>query len=302
MLFICSGKHIVSNRSVIFMNEIMNEQQVFEMVRGFAHGISAERLSKVWGLELELIEQVIQEHKEDIATPVTVSATPITTSLGIGETNATAHSVKISGIDLSVWDDTPDFSKVKAEGIEFIIARAGYGKGNIDPQFKRTASECNRLGIPLGAYWFSYACNADMAAREAQYCLDVVKPYRLEYPIFFDLEYDTIRYARKQGVSIGKSLATSMVKAFCSTIEKARYYAANYSNTDFADNMFDMDSLSQYDLWYACYNRTPSRDDACVWQYSESGKVNGISSDTVDMDYSFIDYPSIIKKAGLNRL
>ncbi len=268
----------------------MNEQQIFEILRGFAQGIDAERLSRAWGLELEQVRELEQEHKTVIAAQLE------------DKKDERSNSVMIPGVDISVWDDAPDFDKVKTAGIKFIIARAGYGKGNIDPQFKRTALECNRLGIPLGAFWFSYALNADMAANEAKYCLDAVKDYRLEYPVFFDLEYDTINYAKNQGVNIGKSLATSMVKAFCSTIEGAKYYAANYSNADFAENMFDMDALSKYDLWYAYYNRTPNRRNACVWQYSENGRVSGINSNEVDLNYSFINYPAVIKEAGLNRL
>ena len=144
---------------------------------------------------------------------------------------------KIKGIDISTWQGTPDFSKVKAAGVQFVIARAGYGQNNIDKQFRRNASECSRLGIPFGVYWFSYALNAEMARQEARDCLEAVKGYRLEYPIFFDLEYDTVRYAKQNGVTITKALATQMVKAFCSEIEAAGYYAANYMNNDYAKNM-----------------------------------------------------------------
>ncbi|WP_312938865.1 glycoside hydrolase family 25 protein [Oscillibacter sp.] len=208
---------------------------------------------------------------------------------------------QIKGIDISTWQGAPDFEKVKASGIEFVIARAGYGKNNIDKQFARNAAECNRLGIPFGVYWFSYALTVGDAAREALYCLEAVKPYRLEYPIIFDLEYDTVRYAKNNGVAITKALATQMVKAFCSEIEKAGYYAANYANTDYAANMLDMSTLSHFDLWFASYKSTCSRSDAGIWQYSSSGKVDGISG-SVDMDYSFRDYPAIILNAGLNGL
>lgn len=206
---------------------------------------------------------------------------------------------KIKGIDISTWQGAPDFEKVKASGIEFVIIRAGYGVNHIDAQFKRNASECNRLSIPIGVYWFSYALTSAQAAQEARYCLEAVKPYRLEYPIFFDLEYDTVRYAQQNGVTINKTLATQMVAAFCGEIEKAGYYAANYTNLDYANNMFDMTALAKFDVWYARYTSTVDRSDAGLWQYSSTGKVDGISGN-VDMDYSLRDYPTIIKNAGLN--
>ena len=61
------------------------------------------------------------------------------------------------GIDVSKWQGTIDWERVKAAGIEFAMLRAGYGAGNIDPQFERSAKECTRLGIRFGVYWFSYA-------------------------------------------------------------------------------------------------------------------------------------------------
>ena len=205
------------------------------------------------------------------------------------------------GIDISAWQGAPDFSRVKTDGVQFIIARAGYGSNNIDKQFRRNADECNRLGIPLGVYWFSYALTAAEAAQEARYCLEAVKPYRLEYPIYFDLEYDTIRYAAKNGVTITKALATQMVTAFCNEIERARHYAAKYSDADYLTRMFDQKALARYDLWYAWYNSKCNRSDAGVWQYSSKGRVGGISGN-VDMDYSMKDYPGIIRRAGLNDL
>lgn len=207
----------------------------------------------------------------------------------------------LPGIDISTWQGAPDFQRVKGAGVQFVIARAGYGSNHIDRQFRRTASECNRLNLPLGAYWFCYALNADQARQEARNCLEIVKPYRLEYPIFFDLEYDSIRYAEQNGVTITRELATQMVIAFCEEVERAGYYAANYTNSDLARNLFDMAALSRFDLWYAWYHTTLNREGVGVWQYSSSGQVDGISGN-VDLDYSLKDYPRIIREKGLNGL
>lgn len=77
-----------------------------------------------------------------------------------------------------------------------------------------------------------------MARQEAKYVLDVIKPYRVEYQVFFDMEYDTLNYARKNRVNISKRLATDMVKAFCNEIEVARYWVGNYANPDFLNSKF----------------------------------------------------------------
>lgn len=205
------------------------------------------------------------------------------------------------GIDVSKWQGVIDWEKVKADGIQFVIIRAGYGKNNIDEYFERNISECNRLGIPCGVYWFSYAYNEEMARQEAQYCLEAIKPYKVEYPVCFDFEYDSVDYAKKKGVIITKALATKIADAFLSEIESAGYYAMNYANKDYLKNMFDMDNLKKYDLWYAYWSSENDRKDAGIWQYTSSGRVNGITG-RVDMNIAYKDYPSIIRNAGLNKL
>lgn len=208
----------------------------------------------------------------------------------------------LRGIDVSKHQGLINWNRVKAAGIQFAMIRAGYGKNNIDTQFVRNITECNRLGIPVGVYWFSYALNEKMAAEEAQKVLEIIRPYKVEYPVVFDLEYDTIEYAKKKGITINKALASKMVEAFCSTIEKAGYYAMNYANLDYLKNMFDPELRSRYDLWYAQYSDYVNRSVGLVgmWQYTSSGKVDGIIGN-VDMNYDYRDYKAIISKAGLNK-
>lgn len=208
----------------------------------------------------------------------------------------------LRGIDVSKHQGLINWNRVKAAGIQFAMIRAGYGKNNIDTQFVRNITECNRLGIPVGIYWFSYALNEKMAAEEAQKVLEIIRPYKVEYPVVFDLEYDTIDYAKKKGITIDKAMASKMVEAFCSTIEKAGYYAMNYANLDYLRNMFDPGLRTKYDLWYAQYASEVNSQVGSVgiWQYTSSGKVDGISGN-VDMNIAYKDYKAIISKAGLNK-
>ena len=75
--------------------------------------------------------------------------------------------MSFKGLDVSKYQGTIDWSQVKAAGYDFAMLRAGYGFNTIDPQFQRNASECNRLGIPIGAYWFCSALNPAIAVQEA---------------------------------------------------------------------------------------------------------------------------------------
>ncbi|UBK44875.1 SH3 domain-containing protein [Clostridium perfringens] len=194
----------------------------------------------------------------------------------------------LKGIDVSEHQGRINWEQVKGN-IDFAILRAGYGRNNIDKQFIRNIKECNRLGIPVGIYWFSYAFSVEMARNEAKYVLEAIKPYKIDYPVSYDLEYDTLNYASKNGVTIGKRLATDMVKAFCDEINCNGYRAMNYTNQDFLLNKFYMDELTNYQLWYAWYNSKLNRDCA-IWQYSESGQIPGINGASVDMNYCYEDF------------
>ena len=209
------------------------------------------------------------------------------------------------GIDVSQWQGTIDWDKVKAAGIEFAMIRAGWGQNKIDTQFVRNISECNRVGIPCGIYWFSYAYTEAMAVREAEYALAAVEPYKLEYPIAFDWEGDSCNYAVKNGVKPTKALASAMARAFCKRIEQGSYYAMVYTNPAYLSQYYDADIPKEFDIWLAQWpsNPDPATKPAQaggIWQYTSSGSVNGISG-RVDMDAAYYDYPGIIADNGLNQ-
>ena len=70
-------------------------------------------------------------------------------------------------------------------------------------------------------YWFSYAYTNNMAKNEAIYCADIIKPWKdkIKY-VYFDFEYDSMNYAKRNGINPSKSLVTSMTKNFCKKIEE----------------------------------------------------------------------------------
>lgn len=209
------------------------------------------------------------------------------------------------GIDVSEWQGTIDWDKVKAAGIEFAMIKAGSGRNRVDPEFKRNISECNRLGIPCGVYWFSYAYTEELAHNEAKYCLEAIAPYKLDYPVAFDFEYDSVNNAAKLDIEITREMASSFARAFLEDIEAARYYAMLYTNSDYLKRYFDQDLAKRYDVWLAMWQANPTLNDkptqaGGIWQYSDTGNVSGISA-RVDLDAAYYDYPSIIKANGLNQ-
>lgn len=204
-------------------------------------------------------------------------------------------------IDVSEHQGVIDWEQVKGN-VDGVIIRAGYGRNNIDKQFVRNISECNRLGIPCGVYWFSYAYTPDMAKKEAEYCLAAIKPYRVELPVCFDFEYDSVSYAKTHGMTATPTLVNALVKAFCGAVEAAGYYSMVYANPDFLSRY--MTDVGAYDLWLASW---PNVVDASkpprkcgIWQWGGSA-VPGISGN-VDTNEAYKDYRGIIAKTGLNHL
>lgn len=198
------------------------------------------------------------------------------------------------GIDVSSWQGGKiDWEAVKDSGVQFAMLRAGLGRGSVDTAFRRNAAECSRLGIPIGVYWFSYALNPDMAAAEARTCLKTIRPYKIDFPVCYDLEYDTVDYAKSRGVKINKRLASEMVRAFCRTVKEAGYIPMNYGNGDFMRNYFDSTVPMEFPLWFAQWPDMPDFEhpprEAEIWQYSDSGSVPGIPGN-VDMDVCYAEH------------
>ena len=205
-------------------------------------------------------------------------------------------------IDVSQHQETIDWARVKGN-VDGVIIRAGYGKGNIDKKFHENASECNKRGIPCGAYWFSYAYTPEMARLEAVQLLQAVRQHRMELPLAFDWEYDSRKFAVRHSVTPTAELVREMTNAFCEEIEKAKYYCMLYTNVDFINQYFGELAGGRYDLWLASWPKgsfdTSKPPRKCgIWQYGGTA-VPGINGD-VDSNEAYHDYAAMIANLKLN--
>ncbi|MBQ2671491.1 MAG: LysM peptidoglycan-binding domain-containing protein [Clostridia bacterium] len=204
--------------------------------------------------------------------------------------------MEFRGIDISKWQGLINWNEVKKDGTEFAILREGWGKKSptqIDKRFKENYESAKAVGIPIGSYHYSYADSVDDAKREAEFCLENIQGMRFEYPVCFDIEDRTM-------LSLSNRQRTDIVKAFCSEIEKAGYYAMFYCNLNWLNNYLYKDELlPKYDLWLAQWNIDKPSCTCGIWQYSSTGKIDGIDGN-VDLDVSYKNYPEIMKSKGLN--
>lgn len=213
-------------------------------------------------------------------------------------------------IDISSYQKTIDFKKVKASGIDNVIIRCGFtGYGlshskNKDDFFEAHYKNAKSAGMNVGVYYYSCAVTEREAQEEAEFVLSILKGKQFELPVYMDVE--DAHDVKASGVypesqqSIGKTRLTAVVNKFCETIEKAGYFVGIYSGKYwFRDNM-DMSVLNRYTIWLAQWTNKPDYEgDFGLWQYTDSGKVNGISGN-VDMNIMYVDFPKIIKQYGLN--
>ena len=190
----------------------------------------------------------------------------------------------IKGIDVSTFQGEINWEKVKNDGIKFAILRAGYGmdiESQDDKYIERNISECERLGIPFGVYLFSYANTVAKASSEAEHTLRIVAGHKVPMGVWYDIEDNNT------SGSVDKSYLTQIIEKYCTIIKEAGYEVGIYASLNWLRNKIDASLQEKYPIWVAQYNNECTYDKKYVmWQYTSSGKVNGISGN-VDMNYYY---------------
>lgn len=185
-------------------------------------------------------------------------------------------------IDVSTWQGSIDFKKVKSAGYDYVIIRAGYGKekSQKDNMFETNYKKAKSAGLKVGAYWFSYAMSPSTATAEADACLSCIKGKKFELPVYYDMEY-------QPAMSTSNSNYTKMAVNFCNKLKSNGFKSGVYSSASVYDYLLNRTTLKNngISIWNAEWYIKPSI--TCdVWQYSETGRINGIST-AVDLNYIY---------------
>ena len=194
-----------------------------------------------------------------------------------------------AGIDVSKWNKEIDWDKVKNAGIEFAIIRAGYRGSSTgalveDPYFRANIKGATASGLKVGVYFFTQAVNEVEAVEEASAVLNMIKEYKLDYPIFIDTE-GAGGNGRADGLNA--ETRTLVCEAFCRTIENAGYKAGVYASRNWYNNALKTQRLNDYYIWLAEYRSTPLYQGYYkMWQYTSKGQVDGINGN-VDLNIAY---------------
>lgn len=194
-------------------------------------------------------------------------------------------------IDVSGWQGDIDWAKAKADGVEGVIIRLGYGEGNnADKKAQRNISECKRLGIPFGIYWYSYADTPALAKEEGADVVAKLKqfgvnPSDLAYPVYYDLEKWTWEGHKPP---TDPNVYNNIVNNWYSALQSAGYKNLGvYSYTSYLQGPLKHANIYAKTAWVAQYGARMGFDsfptNSRGWQYTSSGKVDGISGN-VDMN------------------
>lgn len=212
-------------------------------------------------------------------------------------------------IDVSSWQGDIDWAEAKADGVEGAIIRLGFGWGNdADTKAQRNISECKRLGIPFGIYWYSYAEDAGGAKHEGNDVVSKlrqmgVSPNDLKYPVYYDLERWTWT---GHTPPTDPNVYNGIVNAWYGALQSSGYQNLGvYSYTSYLQGPLNNANIYAKTRWVAQYGPrmefTAFGTNDRGWQYTSSGQINGISGN-VDMSAFGNKTYSVIKRlAGSTR-
>ncbi|MFT5397068.1 MAG: lysozyme [Arenicella sp.] len=176
---------------------------------------------------------------------------------------------EIIGIDISKYQGTVDFKKVKADRIRYVFVRATEGITYQDADFESNIANARAVGLATGAYHF-YETNDDPLSQFENF-KSVVSLRSGDLPPVIDIE----KLHNKD-----QSNLIDNIHIFLKALETHyRVKPIIYSGQNFANEY--LTQLGDYPLWLAQYevgepNIPEGWGNWTFWQWSQSTTVNGI--------------------------
>ncbi len=189
------------------------------------------------------------------------------------------------GIDISKWQEEIDFSKIKEQGVEFVMIKIGGqsqkgGKIELDPKFSQNITNALAHNLKVGIYFYSHATNTKEAQKQAEWIIKKVKDYQLDLPIALDWE----NWSKYTSYHLSFHTLNNIANAFFTTLEENNYQTLLYSSKYYLENIWYEE---EYNNWIAHYTtNSTNKEKYTMWQLCSDGKIDGIDS-FVDIDVLF---------------
>ena len=208
----------------------------------------------------------------------------------------------MKGIDVSSYQGTINWKKVKESGYQYAILRLGIGDditSQDDKRLKENIKGCQENNIPYGYYLVSYAKNlsgdesVDREIEHTKRLIEGTKPFG----IFYDMEVENTIY-------LGKEALTNFAIKYCDYFKNLGYQVGVYANKNWFTNYLDYNKLKSngYKIWLAHYGVDKPGLECDIWQYSDKGNVEGINTNSTDLDIMYSNLIVSNQESNLSNL
>ena len=197
----------------------------------------------------------------------------------------------VLGVDVSALQGEIDWTRVRADGVEFAILRIGYrgyteGGLFVDERFAENYVAARKAGLQVGVYFYSQAISEAEALEEAAFVLKLLDGVPLELPVYFDWESNS-NFTERRTTGHESDAVGGWALAFCRAVEDGGYPAGVYFNQRYGYSIMHLEALTDYSFWIAEYQSWQSFSYATdLWQFTGEGRVDGVST-IVDMNLMY---------------
>lgn len=198
------------------------------------------------------------------------------------------------GVDLSKSSGDVDFDALHSNGVDFVMLRLGsrgYESGllTLDESFENNIAKAQGAGLEVGVTFFSQALDVKEAVEEAEFVIQNLAPYKISYPVAFDMEYIANDKARID--ILDEDQKTQAAEAFLREVEKEGYRGILYGNKSWLLGELVPDKLLRdYDVWLLDPSPVPDYPyQFKMWKYAVNQDIPGIENKSSYI-ISFVDY------------
>lgn len=202
------------------------------------------------------------------------------------------------GVDISSWNHDVDYNKLKANGVHFVVLRAGHSE--MDSTLVSNVEKASAAGMNIGLYWYVTSKTVEEANKEADnfiQVLDAIGGYKINYPYFLDLESDNIVE------NVDKSQWASHIQAISEVFVNRLYERKGitnvgiYANTNWLNNYINNTYFASFPIWQAHYNLQTNGPSAIIagakiyatyYQTGNKYTIDDNGAEYMDFNYEYV--------------
>lgn len=202
----------------------------------------------------------------------------------------------IKAVDLSRYNIVTNY-KALALDVKYAIIRCGYrgstnGVLTVDDAFNKHIENCIANGVSVGVYFYDQSINEDEAKEQADWVMEIIKPYSVSLPVYIDSEATKTHTGRADNIS--KEQRTKNVLTFYNRIQELGHTAGIYASDSWFKSMLDYDKIKDCHIWCARYStQKPTISHYDIWQYDSEQFIWG--QNPIDVNWIY-NLPSGIQK------